>query len=274
MWEIKNMTGIYIICFVIVLLLIVLYLVKPNKRRIDKLPVRLFAHRGLHGKTVPENTLAAFRMASEKKLGVELDVRFTRDKKVVVFHDDNLRRLCGKDIKVIDLTYDELQRYNIAGTDEKIPLLSDVLKVLDCVPVICEIKSDNAGPLEELCAAVNNIIKEYRGFICIESFHPFAVRWFRRNRPDTIRGQLSMRFTRKNSDLSPVKAFLMTNLFVNVFSRPDFIAYRYGDDSFGYFLCRKLFGPLCVPWTVRGEKDISKAVAAYDAVIFEEEQNS
>lgn len=270
MWVIEDMTVVYFIGFLVVIMLIVLYLIKPNKKRIEKLPVKLFAHRGLHGKDVPENTLAAFRLAGERKLGVELDVRFTRDKKVVVYHDDNLKRLCGQEIKVIDLTYGELQNYNIAGTEEKIPLLSDVLKVLNGAPVICEIKANNTGSREELCAAVSDIIRGYKGFICIESFDPFVVRWFRNNSPETIRGQLSMSFKPGNSDLSPVKAFLMTNLFVNVISRPDFIAYRYRDDSFGYLLCRKLFKPLCVPWTVRGEKDIKEASESFSSIIFEE----
>ena len=143
----------YIFAFIAVIFLVILYFIKPNRKRIKGLPVQLFAHRGLHGEGVPENTIAAFKKAYERKLGVELDVRFTLDKKVVVFHDDTLKRLCGQDIKVNELTYNELQNYNIAGTSERIPLLSDVLKVLDGMPVICEIKSNNKEPVEELCTA-------------------------------------------------------------------------------------------------------------------------
>lgn len=260
----------YIIAFLVVIFLIIIYLIKPNKRRISKLPVQLFAHRGLHGESVPENTLAAFRKAYERKLGVELDVRFTQDKKVVVFHDDTLKRLCGQDIKVNELTYDELQKYNIAGTSEKIPLLSDVLKVLDGMPVICEIKSNNEEPVEELCSAVVNEIAGYKGFICVESFNPFVVKWLRTNRPEIIRGQLSMNFFRENNGLSFIQAIAMSNLFVNFLSRPDFIAYRYKDNSLGYFLCRHLFKPLCVPWTVKGEKNIKESTAVYSSIIFEE----
>lgn len=270
MREINGMI-IYIIAFLAAVFMIVLYLIKPNKRRIDKLPVQLFAHRGLHGDAVPENTLAAFRNAYERKLGVELDVRFTKDKRVVVFHDDTLKRLCGKDIKVNELTYGELQSYNIAGTGEKIPLLSDVLKVLNGMPVICEIKSNPKEPVKELCTAVVNEIEGYKGFICIESFNPFVVKWFRKNRPEIIRGQLSMRFCGENRNNLPfMQAFLMTNLFVNVFSRPDFIAYCYKQDSFGYALCRSIFRPLCVPWTIRGEKEINESAAVYSSIIFEE----
>ncbi len=247
-----------------------IYLVKPNKKRVDKLPSQLFAHRGLHGQGIAENSLAAFQRVYERKLGVELDVRFTSDKKVVVFHDDSLERLCGQDIKVNQISYAKLQSFRLSDTNEKIPLLSEVLQVLDGMPVICEIKSNNTEPIQELCVAVNEEIKSYKGFICIESFDPFVVKWFSENNPDIIRGQLSMNFFKNEGGLSFLSAFTMTNLFVNVLSRPDFIAYKYKDDSFGYFLCRSLFKPICVPWTIIGEGEIKEAIATYDSVIFEE----
>lgn len=264
------MIVMFILVFLVAIFVVILYLVKPNKKRIKDLPVQLFAHRGLHREGIPENSLLAFKKANERKLGVELDVRFTLDKKLVVFHDDTLKRLCGKDVNVKELTYVELQNYSLAGTNEKIPLFSEVLKVLDGMPIICELKSNNKEPTEELCIAVSNEIAAYKGFICIESFDPFVVKWFRENKPDIIRGQLSMNFFRGSSNLPFMQAFSMTNLFVNVLSRPDFIAYRYRDNSFGYFLCSHIYKPLCVPWTIRGENDIKEATAVYTSIIFEE----
>lgn len=259
------------IVIILIIFAVILYLVKPNKRRVEKLPCVLFAHRGLHGKGIPENSIAAFKKAREKGYGAELDVRFTKDKKLVVFHDDDLNRMCGADIKVKDADYKDLDGYRLSGTDEGIPLLSDALKALQGMPVICEIKADVNDPAAQICEAVCNEIKDYTGFICIESFNPFIVQWFRKNRPDIIRGQLSMNFIKNRSQLGFWQSFLMTNLFVNVFSRPDFIAYRFDDSSFGYFLCRRIFNPLQVTWTVTDEQDREKAEKFYDAVIFEEE---
>ena len=56
-----------------------------------------FAHRGLHSrdKSVPENSIAAFRLAAREGYGVELDVHLSQDGQVVVFHDDTLERVCG-----------------------------------------------------------------------------------------------------------------------------------------------------------------------------------
>jgi glycerophosphoryl diester phosphodiesterase len=102
-------------------------------------------HRGVPA-THPENTLAGFRRAVELGLpAVELDVQLTKDKKAVVVHDWNLRRLTGTSRNVWDLTWDEVSRLRIRrelpmGVDvhgarvvvryereEKIPLLAEVL---------------------------------------------------------------------------------------------------------------------------------------------------
>lgn len=260
------------IIILLVLFAVILYLIKPNKRRVEKFPCVLFAHRGLHGKGIPENSAAAFKNAKEKGYGVELNVRLTKDNKLVVFHDDDLKRMCGDDRKVKEADYAELENCRLYDTDERIPLFSDVLKVLKGKPVICEIKAGISDSAAEICEAVYNEIKDYTGFICIESFNPFILRWFRKNRPDIIRGQLSMNFIKDGNQLGFWQSFLMTNLFVNVFSRPDFIAYRFEDNSFGYFFCRKIFNPLLVAWTVKGGQDCRKAEMSYDAVIFEEEE--
>ena len=58
---------------------------------------RNYAHRGLHkiDKSIPENSLPAFEAAARIGYGVELDVHLTRDDELVVFHDDDLKRVCG-----------------------------------------------------------------------------------------------------------------------------------------------------------------------------------
>ena len=61
----------------------------------EKLEGFRYAHRGLHGPGVPENSLAAFRRAAEAGYGAELDVHLTRDGRLVVIHDGDLERMCG-----------------------------------------------------------------------------------------------------------------------------------------------------------------------------------
>lgn len=259
-----------ILLFLLLFAILFLYMIKLGGKRFSGFPVKQFAHRGLYGGNIPENSIAAFRNAREKGFGVELDVRFTKDKRLVVFHDDNLQRLCNEDKNVCDLTYDELLKYTLSGTKEIIPLFSEALKELDNVPLICEIKSYPGEMEEELCKAVCCEIDSYKGFTCIESFNPFVLRWLKKNRPDIIRGQLSMNFIKSREKLGFLRAFFMTHLLVNIFSRPDFIAYRVTDDSFGYFLCRKIFKPVNIAWTIRNEEDKTLAKTKNEAIIFEE----
>ncbi len=257
--------------FILLLGILFIYLIQPNVKRFTEFPVPMFAHRGLHGKGIPENSLAAFARLRERDLGVELDVRFTSDKKLVVFHDDNLKRLCGVDIPVASITYEELKNYRLFGTHEGVPLFEEVLNTLKGMPVICEIKSLPGENVNEICEAVLRHMEAYNGFMCIESFNPYVVQWFSKNRPDVIRGQLSMNFFKEREGLAFVKAFAMTHLLINVLGRPDFIAYRFTDDSAGFYLCRRIFNPVCAAWTARGEKEQEQARLKYKAIIFEQE---
>ena len=84
----------------------------------------MFAHRGLHSKThgIPENSMSAFRAAIQKNYGIELDLHLTRDGELVVFHDDDLKRVCGRPERPEDLTAAELTKCTLLGTKEHIPL--------------------------------------------------------------------------------------------------------------------------------------------------------
>jgi glycerophosphoryl diester phosphodiesterase len=86
----------------------------------------VIAHRGASAEK-PENTLAAFRRALALKAdGIELDVQVTADGVPVVFHDASLRRLTGRAGRIPNLTWRELKRLRVAGT-EPIPRLAEVL---------------------------------------------------------------------------------------------------------------------------------------------------
>ena len=104
-----------------------LFLIKPDTKRKEwakPYEEKGVAHRGLFDKSlgIPENSLAAFQRAVEKNYGVELDVQLTKDNRLVVFHDEDLFRMCGVKKKVRDCTWEELCQYTLQGTEEKIPL--------------------------------------------------------------------------------------------------------------------------------------------------------
>jgi len=253
---------------------IVLYCVAPGRVTLEaKKSAKIFyglncAHRGLHSLNnhIPENSLPAFAAARDAGYGVELDVQFSKDGKVVVFHDNDLMRACGVSSLVSELNWNELSVLSLFGTEEKIPLFTDVLEVLGDTPVIVEIKSagtDNA----KLCRAVLDILRVQGKNWCVESFDPRAMAWFKKNAPDVLRGQLSC-LPHEYSKTSKLNAFLLAYLLLNYFSRPHFIAYSTSPRPFIVDLCRML-AFMNVIWTVTPESDIKKCELENDIVIFE-----
>lgn len=244
------------------------FLVAPGRAsKKDKKPFmyKNFAHRGLHkkDKTIPENSLAAFERASSYGYGMELDVQLSKDGQVVVFHDDTLDRVCGVDSRVDEKTYDELRQLSLCGTTQTIPLFSEVLKtVRGRGPLIVELK--NGKNNEELCEKTYALLCKYSGEYCIESFNPFIVRWFKKNAPEVIRGQLANPPKDYNGEVGPLTAVILGNCLLNFLARPQFIAYKITPKPFTVRLCEAL-GAMKVAWTSHdwvNEK-------FYDAVIFE-----
>lgn len=244
------------------------FLVAPGRAsKKDKKPFmyKNFAHRGLHkkDKTIPENSLAAFERASSYGYGMELDVQLSKDGQVVVFHDDTLNRVCGVEARVDEKTYDELRQLSLCGTTQTIPLFSEVLKtVRGRGPLIVELK--NGKNNEELCEKTYALLKKYSGEYCIESFNPFIVRWFKKNAPEVIRGQLANPPKDYNGEVGPLTAVILGNCLLNFLARPQFIAYKITPKPFTVKLCEAL-GAMKVAWTSHdwvNEK-------FYDAVIFE-----
>ena len=230
-----------------------------------------YAHRGLydneHG--IPENSMAAFRRAVEKGYGIELDVHLTADNQLVVFHDDTLTRMCGVNKKISGFLYSDLLQMRLLGTEEGIPLFKDVLALVDGkVPLIIELKVGGSNQ-NLLCPLVWQLLSKYKGDYCIESFHPFALQWFKRHQPQVVRGQLSCNFFKENPHCDIV-LFLMANLMTNFFTHPDFIAYKYLDlDNPAVIYNRKLFGIMTVVWTIPGKPTYDRFKNKVDAMIFE-----
>ncbi len=235
---------------------------KPDFKKKAPFLGRAIAHRGLHtkDKSIPENSLSAFRRAAAFGYGAELDVHLTADQQVVVFHDDTLNRVCGVEGVIEDLTYEELLQYRLCQTDEKIPLLTEALVALRGNPVIVELKRGRNNDL--LAEKTLEILRRYRGAFCIESFDPTIVSWFRKNAPDVYRGQLACR--NYGSAVSAVKAFALRNGLSNVIARPNFIAYEKGKRPLFIRLAEKM-GASKVSWTIRGYG----AEGENDTIIFE-----
>jgi glycerophosphoryl diester phosphodiesterase len=147
-----------------------------------------FAHRGLHGPGVPENSLAAFRAALDAVAGIECDVRLSSDGKVVVFHDHDLRRLCASALTVEAATAAVLTAQRLFDTGERIPLLRDLLSLAGGrVPILVELKCRRHNAAE-LARAVVDDLRDYDGPVGVMSFEPAVGKWLVRHAPQIRRG--------------------------------------------------------------------------------------
>ena len=84
------MSLILLILCCILLLILFLIAPSPSRNRADGWRGTPFAHRGLHDDTRAENSLSAFEAACRAGYGIELDVRYSKDGQLIVFHDDTL----------------------------------------------------------------------------------------------------------------------------------------------------------------------------------------
>ncbi len=153
----------------------------------------IFAHRGLYDKNAPENSLAAFGNAISAGLAIELDVRLTKDGIPVVFHDKTLRRMCKSPKKISDLTFDELQKFTLGDTKERIPSLAEALALIDGkVPLLVETKLPKRHIWHHrLERKMLPFLREYRGEFMVQSFNKYSVRWLKRRLPEIKCGILS-----------------------------------------------------------------------------------
>ena len=268
------MTALYVVLGVFVFLVIA-YLLMIMPRMVGKPDTKpfknhLYAHRGLfdNESDAPENSMKAFKKAVDAGFGMEMDIQLTKDGQMVVFHDWSLKRMCGVEGKVCEYTFDELQQFSLLKSEEKIPLFTEVLKLVDGkVPLIIEYKIET--PDASVCEVGNEILKDYKGVYCIESFNPFGVHWYKKHRKDVVRGQLSEEFLKNGSPKTPVY-FIVAKLLTNFWTKPDFIAYNaLNYKNWSRRICRNLYGNLAVTWTIKSQEQLDEMRKYFDMFIFD-----
>ena len=223
----------------------------------------IIAHRGVFdNQKVYENTKEAFDLAIKYKQIIELDVRLTKDKQIVVFHDANIKRLTKQDKLVEKSTYEELNKQNILH----IPLLQEVLnQVQGKVPILIEIK-----PIKNIEKLEINLMKQlskYKGEYAIQSFNPKVLYWFKRNYPNILRGQLSKRYQKEK--ISTIKKVILTNMLLNIFTKPNFISYKYNELSLEKIKKYKKKNIRIIGWTITNEREFNHYKKYYDNLICE-----
>lgn len=257
-------------CLILILYVLCLRTNNTRKEALTPFTEVYIAHRGLFDReSVPENSRSAFLEAVRKGYAVELDVRLTKDEVPVVFHDATLLRMCGAEKKVSDCTWEELRAYSLGSTQKHIPAFETVLKdIAGKTPVLVEIKAEKA--YKRTAEKTAEVLDGYNGVYAVQSFHPLVPVWFRKYRPQVLRGQLSTDYRRDTVTCSLLQRIVRTNLLCNLLSYPDFISFRYTMTGlWSYRVCKRLYRSMSFGWTIRSEEELHRAEKEFDGIIFD-----
>lgn len=229
-----------------------------------------YAHRGLHGAreqgTVPENSLAAFRVAIDRGLGIECDIQRSADGQAMVFHDWQLDRLTGETGAVARLSAQQLGQVPLTGGTDTIPTLRQVLAlVAGRVPILIEIKSRREDRVAALCLPVRRVLEGYTGPHAVMSFDPRVSRWFYRHSPHTVRGLVV-----SEGEDRALPGMIRRRLAL-WHARPDFLAYDVRDLPSRFAAGQRARGLPVATWTVRTAEHRERAALHADADIAEGE---
>lgn len=252
------------ISLIVIIAVIYIFLTLPrvfDSANMDLLKID-YAHRGLHGEDIPENSLAAYQNAIDNGYGIEIDVQLSSDGEIFVFHDPTAMRMCGVDKRIHDMTAEEIKSLRLKNTDEHIPTLTEILSLVDGkVPLLIEVKY--YAETQKLCALLAEMLDPYYGSFAIQSFDPRVLRYFKKHRPRFARGQLVARAQKRSerskssdtSNQSPIVSFMLSHLLLNVLSRPDFISIQKNHTrELGFVLATEVFKAKAFIWTVKSEK--------------------
>ena len=210
------------------------------------------AHRGLHNSVSPENSLSSFKNAIKKKHAIELDVRFTADGKIIVFHDKTTERLTDKSLIVHETNLEDLTKLKIGNSKETIPTLEKSLSTINGqVPILIEIKNEyEVGPLEK---ELVKQLKSYPHKFAIQSFNPWSLKEIKKLDPKIEVGLLSGSFSK--SSLGGLSKFVLKNLLLVPYVAPDFLSLEY--ESFSGFqktIANTFNSKKIIFWTIRDQE--------------------
>lgn len=183
------------------------------------------AHRGIHNKKHPENTLGAIKNAMLNNIAVEIDVQLTKDNIAIVFHDKNLYRLTKTNKELKQVNFNEIQDLFVESSKEKIPKLEDVLNLVKGkVMLDIEIKYYNK-PLKTI-KIIKKVLEGYKGDYMIKSFNPLISFCYKLLNKNVKVGVLAKRV---NNNIPVIFKKLINNFFYLHFYKPDFIVYNIED---------------------------------------------
>lgn len=238
----------------------------PDPARVSWLGEWRYAHRGLHGPGVPENSPSAFAAAIAKGMGIECDIQRSLDGQAMVFHDATLDRLTAEAGPVAERSAEALGKIVLTGSEDTIPTLRELLQQIGGkVPLLIEIKSErrDGRRVRAICLAVRRELEGYPGPHAIMSFDPRVVRWFADHSRLTLRGLVMT-----EEDDKALPGMIRRRLWL-WHARPDFLAYDIRDLPSRFAAAQRRRGLPVLTWTVRSAEHVERAAQHADAPIAE-----
>lgn len=248
----------------------------PPPARVRWLSGVTYAHRGVHGVPINgravngsagpavENSLSASDEAIRRGLGIECDVQRCAGDGAVVFHDWQLDRLTTRAGAVRDIPLARLCTIPLAGGEDRIPSLRQVLdRVGGRVPLLIEVKSRADLRVAPLCLAVRRALEGYAGPVAVMSFDARVARWFARHSPATVRGLVVSEEGRRTAGARVRRHLALWR------AKPDFLAFDVRDLPSRFAAAQRRRGLPLLAWTVRSADLAARARIHADAAIAE-----
>ncbi|MBB3591373.1 glycerophosphoryl diester phosphodiesterase [Rhizobium sp. BK529] len=229
-----------------------------NAAWIKELPI---AHRGYHdlNNAIWENTLSAFSRAVEAGFAIECDLHYASDGVPVIFHDEDLERLCNLKGDVRERTSGELGLIAVGGTKDKVPTLKQLLDLVQGkVPLVLELKGRDADD-EGFAETVLEVLEGYEGKVALMSFDHWLLKDLKDlNAPYPV--GLTANGNTPEEYATHEKAMRLGL---------DFISYYYGDLPNPFITTQRDCGVPVITWTVRDEEARKRTFDHADQMTFE-----
>ena len=215
---------------------------------------RPIAHRGSFDNVgIAENSIKAFKKSIAHQYCIECDVVMSKDQEVIVFHDNDLSRMTNLDVKVSDLSSQELRKINLLNTQSTIPTLDETLHSINArTPLMIEIKKGSHPEIEE---RIIEIIRSYDGPICLKTFEIDSIRWIKENAPYIKYGLVGSNL---NIDIEN-----LIELGI------DFLSYDINCINDPIVKLAKNKGIPVIAWTINTEEKYKMGLKLADNIIFE-----
>lgn len=238
---------------------------------------RPIAHRGLHDRAagIIENTASAFEAAIAGNFAIECDVQLSSDGVPVVFHDDDMVRLLGREGAIADTSAGEITSSPLLGSaagDCPQRFTDFLAQIAGRTLLQIELKGQrDATGTQLLARAVAEALKAYEGPVTIESFDPnllTAIRQFGFTGP---RGIITYSYDRPDWDghLSEEQRYRLRHLLHWHETQFDFISCHNISLDLPAVVFWRALGKPVTAWTIKSRVEAEAAAPHIDQIVFE-----